>query len=55
MKIYISKIDCEPLFRKGDKFIIMNINTNPNLMEIEAMKLKSKRIYGFNEGELELL
>ena len=55
MKIYISKITFEPLFKKGDKFIIVNRNTDENLMPVEALKIKSKRIYGFEINELEEL
>lgn len=51
-KILTSNITFEPLFFKGDKFRIVKRNTDPDLMPIEAVKLSSKNIYGFNEGEL---
>ena len=48
-----AKEDCMPLFRKGDRFVIIKRNSNPQLMPLEAMKLKDHRVYGFYEGELE--
>lgn len=48
-----TKIEYKPLFRKGDKFKIIKINDDPNLMPIEAIRLKDRQIYGFEEGELE--
>lgn len=48
-----AKIEVKPLFRKGDKFRIIKINDDPNLMPIEAVRLKDGEIYGFEEGELE--
>jgi len=42
-----------PLYMKGDKFKIIKINKDINLMPIEAMRLKNRKIYGFEEGELE--
>lgn len=41
-----------PLYMKGDKFKIIKINKDINLMSIEAMRLKNHKIYGFDEGEL---
>ena len=56
MKIYKSLIECQPLFRKGDRFVIIKENNNPDLMDIEAQELKWKRrIFGFDKGELEEL
>lgn len=55
MKIYISKITFEPLFKAGDRFIIVERNKDENMTPFGAMKLSSKRIYGFYENELELL
>lgn len=52
-QVYTSKIDFEPLFFKGDKFRIVSLNTDENLTPISALKLKSGKIYGFNENELE--
>lgn len=51
-KILIAKEDCMPLFRKGDKFAIVKRNSNLQLMPIEAMRIKNKKIYGFYGGEL---
>lgn len=42
-----------PLYKEGDSFKIVQLNTNVNLMPIEAMRIKDKRTYGFWEGELE--
>ena len=52
VKILRAKESFEPLWRKGDEFVIVKRNTNPDLTEIEAKKLRSGRIYGFSEGEL---
>jgi len=51
-KILTSSITFEPLFYEGDKFKIVKINTDQDLMPIEAVKIKSGRVYGFFEGEL---
>ena len=48
-----AKFDFKPLFRKGDTFKIIKRNKDPNLMPIEALHLRSKKVYGFEEGELE--
>jgi len=42
-----------PLYNKKDFFKVIKINTEEGRMPIEAMKLKDKKIYGFDEGELE--
>lgn len=42
-----------PLYLKGDKFKILRINENPDLMPIVAMRFKDKELYGFEEDELE--
>lgn len=42
-----------PLYNKGDKFKIMKINEDPNLVPIEAGRIKDKAVYGFEEWELE--
>lgn len=52
-KVKKAKIDCSPLFQRGDKFVIVNKNYDPNLMPIEAKRLKDKQVYGFDEDELE--
>ena len=52
-KILIAKDSCEPLYRRGDRFIITKRNADIRLMPIEAMRLKDKQIYGFEEEELE--
>ena len=41
------------LYMKGDKFKILKINKDPDLMPIEALHLKSKETYGFTEEEIE--
>ncbi len=51
-KIFYAKESSFPLYKKGDKFIIIKRNNNPNLMSIEAMRLKDRQIYGFEEGDL---
>ena len=52
MRIYKAKETFEPLYYKGDKFIIVKRNTDENLMPVEAKHLRSGRIYGFEVGEL---
>jgi len=42
-----------PLYLKRDKFKILKINENPDLMPIVAMRLKDKETFGFEEDELE--
>lgn len=49
----ISSIDSSPLFRRGDKFRIVHINEDPDLMPIEALHFRSRRIYGMEEEWLE--
>jgi len=53
MKIMKTKEDFDPLYRKGDLFKIVKINDDPNLVKIEAMRLKDGQVYGFDESELE--
>lgn len=43
----------EPLYTKRDKFKIVNINKNPDLMPFVALNLRTKKTYGFFEEELE--
>lgn len=50
----ISKIDSLPLFREGDRFKIIQRNDDPDLMPIEALHLRSRRIYGMEEDWLEM-
>ena len=45
--------DFRPLFRKGDLFKIIKINKDPALMNVEALHLRDKQIYGFDTWELE--
>ena len=52
-KISYAKESFEPLFRKGDKFIIVRRNNNPQLMPVEARHLYTREVFGFEEGELE--
>lgn len=52
MKVKSAREGFEPLYKRGDKFIIVKLNSDPNLTPIEAKHLRSGRIYGFNEGEL---
>lgn len=54
-KLYKSKISFEPLFKEGDKFIIIKFNTDKQMLPITAMRLKDKQFYGFEDGELELI
>ena len=42
-----------PLYKEGDSFKIVQLNTNVNLVPIEAVRLKDGMIYGFEDGELE--
>ena len=51
-QIVKSKEDYRPLYKKGDKFKIIKLNTGENLMPIEALHLRTKEIYGFNRNEL---
>jgi len=48
-----AKFGCEPLYREGDKFRVVKKNKDPNLMPIEALHLRTKQVYGFEEDELE--
>lgn len=41
------------LYRKGDIFEIVKINDDPDLMTIEAMRLKDGETYGFEEEDTE--
>jgi len=50
-QIVKTKKDFMPLFRKGEKFKIIRINTDERLMPIEALSLFSKEIYGFEKEE----
>lgn len=52
-EIVKAKEDYHPLYRKGDKFKIIKINKNPELMPIESMRIKDGEIYGFFDDELE--
>ncbi len=47
-----AKENFSPLYFKGDKFKIIKINNDINLMSIEAMRLKNRKIYGFEVDEL---
>lgn len=51
-QIVRAKETFDPLYSRGDKFKIIKINKDPDLMSIEARMLKSGAIYGFEEGEL---
>jgi hypothetical protein len=51
--MYKTKIDFQPLFRKGDRFTLVKKNNNPDLMPIEARSIKDGWIFGFEEDELE--
>ena len=50
---YRAKEGCEPLYRKNDIFVIVKRNSEDGIAPIEAMRLKDKKIYGFDEDELE--
>lgn len=51
-KVYISTIECYPIFYIKDRFIILDILNEEGVLPITAMRLKDKKIYGFYEGEL---
>jgi len=53
MKMLKAKESFKPLYSKGDLFKIVKRNTDPELVAIEAMRMKDGWIYGFEEGELE--
>jgi len=52
-KIKIAKETMHPLYQKGDKFEIIKLNSDPDLVPIIAKRLKTGDMYGFYEGELE--
>lgn len=51
-EIFTIKESFFPLYRKGDKFKIIKINNNPDLMPVEAVDLRSRVVYGFTEEEI---
>jgi hypothetical protein len=53
-QIMVAKETFGKLYRKGDKFRILDIANNVNLMPIKAMRLKDREIYYFEEDELEI-
>lgn len=52
-KLFRAKENFEPLYNKGDLFKLIRINTDPDLMELECVRLKDGKIYGFDRNELE--
>lgn len=52
-KIVRVKDELYPLYKKRDKFKIIKINKNKYLTPIEAIHLKSRKVYGFYRDELE--
>ncbi len=52
-ELFRAKETFEPRYNKGDLFKIIKINTNPNLMELECVRLKDGEVYGFEKNELE--
>jgi len=52
-KLKKSKEDLPPLYFKGDLFRIVKRNYDERLMPLEAMRLRDKNIYSFEEDELE--
>jgi predicted nucleic acid-binding protein len=52
-QIVIAKETFDKLYRKGDKFKILDIVNNVNLISIKAMRLKDREIYYFEEDELD--
>ena len=52
-KLFRAKETFEPIYYKGDLFKIIKVNTNPDLMELECVRLKDGEIYGFRKDELE--
>jgi len=53
-KIYKVEEDLFPLYRKGDLFRVIRINTNPYLMPVTAVRLKDGKVYGFHGEEFEV-
>ena len=52
-QIVIAKETFDKLYRRGDKFRILDIVNNVNLVSIKAMRLKDREIYYFEEEELD--
>ena len=52
-KLFRAKETFEPLYYKGDLFKIIKVNTNHDLMELECVRLKDGKIYGFEKNEIE--
>lgn len=49
---YIVNHDCEPLFRKGDRFKVIKLNEDKNMLPITAVNFRGE-VLGFEENELE--
>ncbi|MGV8152042.1 MAG: hypothetical protein ACP5OG_03100 [Candidatus Nanoarchaeia archaeon] len=52
-KLFRAKETFEPLYQKGNLFRIIQVNSHPNLMELECVRLKDGKKYGFERNELE--
>lgn len=52
-KIVKIKESLEPLYRKGDLFRIIKINTDKDLVPVVAVRLKDNVVYGFEGDEFE--
>lgn len=50
-QIVKTKAEFRPLYYKGEKFRIIKLNKNPNLMPIEAVSMRTGECYGFEEDE----
>ena len=50
-KLFRAKETFEPLYYEGDLFKIIKVNTNPDLMELECIRLKDGKIYDGKDGK----
>ena len=53
MKLLQAKETFEPLYKKGDRFKFLSRSLDKDLLPIRAFHLKSRKIYAFEEHELE--
>ena len=51
-QIKIAKETFPPLYSKGDKFKILDVTSDKDMLPILAKRLKNKKVYGFEYGEL---
>ena len=52
---FTPKQEFYPLYRKGDKFKIVKINKEKDLLPIESLHLRTKQIYGFERDEIQII